>query len=119
MSSSRTTSCSANCFLFGDLKTPEKNKRYAETFGTLFNAVTVPFYWKTLEPEQGKPRYTADSPYEYRRPPTDPVVAYMESRGVNINGHAIIYGMRAGPIRRGCRKTARRWSRSSRSMSRN
>lgn len=84
----------ANCFLFGDLKTPEKNKRYAETFGTLFNAVTVPFYWKTLEPEQGKPRYTADSPYEYRRPPTDPVVAYMESRGVNINGHVIIYGMR-------------------------
>ena len=84
----------ANCFLFGDLKTPEKNQRYAETFGTLFNAVTVPFYWKTLEPEQGKPRYTADSPSEYRRPPTDPVVAYMESRGVNINGHAIIYGMR-------------------------
>ena len=84
----------ANCFLFGDLKNPEKDKRYAETFGTLFNAVTVPFYWRTLEPEQGKPRYTADSPYEYRRPPTDPVVAYMESRGVNINGHAIIYGMR-------------------------
>lgn len=84
----------ANCFLFGDLKTPEKNQRYAETFGTLFNAVTVPFYWRTLEPERGKPRYTADSPYEYRRPPTDPVVAYMESRGVNINGHAIIYGMR-------------------------
>ena len=54
----------------------------------------MPFYWRTLEPEQGKPRYTADSPYEYRRPPTDPVVAYMESRGVNINGHAIIYGMR-------------------------
>ena len=84
----------ANCFLFGDLKTPEKDKRYAETFGTLFNAATVAFYWKTLEPEQGKPRYTADSPYEYRRPPTDPVVAYMESRGVNMNGHAIIYGMR-------------------------
>lgn len=84
----------ANCFLFGDLKDPEKDKRYVETFGTLLNAVTIPFYWRTLEPERGKPRYTADSPYEYRRPPTDPVVAYMQSRGVNINGHAIIYGMR-------------------------
>ncbi|MDD4869815.1 MAG: endo-1,4-beta-xylanase [Kiritimatiellae bacterium] len=83
-----------NIFLFGDLKTSEKNKRYEETFGTLFNAATVPFYWKTLEPEQGKPRFTADSSYEYRRPPTDPVVAFCESRGVNMNGHAIIYGMR-------------------------
>ena len=83
-----------NSFLFGDLKTPEKNTRYAETFGTLFNAATVAFYWKTLEKEQGKPRFTEDSSYEYRRPPTDPVVAYFESRGVNMNGHAIIYGMR-------------------------
>lgn len=83
-----------NSFLFGDLKTPEKNRRYAETFGTLFNAATVAFYWKTLEPERGNPRFAEGSPYEYRRPPTDPVVAYMESRGVNMNGHAIIYGMR-------------------------
>lgn len=83
-----------NIFLFGDLKTPEKNKRYEDTFGTLFNAATVPFYWKTLEPERGKPRYTADSPYEYRRPPPDPVVAFCESKGINMNGHAIIYGIR-------------------------
>ena len=65
-----------NIFLFNDLKTPEKNKRYEDTFGTLFNAATIPFYWKTLEPEQGKPRYGVDSTYEYRRPPTDPVVAF-------------------------------------------
>ena len=83
-----------NIFLFGDLKTPDKNQRYEQTFGTLFNAATVPFYWKTLEPEQGRPRYAAGSPYEYRRPPTDPVVAFCESRGVTMNGHAIIYGMR-------------------------
>ncbi len=83
-----------NSFLFGDLKTPEKNRRYAETFGTLFNAATVAFYWKTLEQEQGKPRFAEGSSYEYRRPPPDPVVAYMTSRGINMNGHAIIYGMR-------------------------
>lgn len=83
-----------NTFMFGDLKTPEKNARYADTFGTLFNAATVAFYWKTLEPERGKPRYSADSPYVYRRPPTDLVVAHCESRGVNMNGHAIIYGIR-------------------------
>lgn len=83
-----------NTFLFGDLKTPEKNARYAETFGTLFNAATVAFYWKTLEPEKGKPRFEAGSSYIYRRPPPDPVVEYCASRGVNMNGHAIIYGMR-------------------------
>jgi len=83
-----------NIFLFGDLGSPEKNKKYNDTFGSLFNASTVPFYWKTLEPVQGKPRYEADSPYEYRRPATDPVVAFCESKGINMNGHAIIYGMR-------------------------
>jgi GH35 family endo-1,4-beta-xylanase len=83
-----------NSFLFGDLKTPENNRRYAETFGSLFNAATVAFYWKTLEKERGKPRFAEVSSYEYRRPPTDPVVAYLESRGINMNGHAIIYGMR-------------------------
>ena len=83
-----------NAFLFGDLKSAEKNQRYAETFGSLFNAATVAFYWKTLEPERGKPRFAAGSSYEYRRPPTDPVVDFLHSRGISMNGHAIIYGMR-------------------------
>ncbi|HWQ93738.1 MAG TPA: endo-1,4-beta-xylanase [Clostridia bacterium] len=83
-----------NSFLFGDLGAPERNQRYAETFGTLFNAATVAFYWKTLEKEQGKPRFEEGSSYEYRRPPTDPVIAYLESRGISMNGHAIIYGIR-------------------------
>jgi GH35 family endo-1,4-beta-xylanase len=83
-----------NSFLFGDLKTPEKNQRYADTFGTLFNAATVAFYWKTLEKEQGKPRFAEGSSYEYRRPPPDPVVSYMESRDICMNGHAIVYGIR-------------------------
>uniref|UniRef100_UPI0032174C9B endo-1,4-beta-xylanase n=1 Tax=uncultured Draconibacterium sp. TaxID=1573823 RepID=UPI0032174C9B len=83
-----------NIFLFGDLKSPENNRKYEDTFGTLFNAATVPFYWKTLEREQGNPRYEAGSSYEYRRPATDPVVEFCESKGINMNGHAIIYGMR-------------------------
>lgn len=83
-----------NIFLFGDLGSPEKNKKYEDTYGNLFNAATVAFYWKTLEQQQGKPRYAAGSSYEYRRPATDPVVAFCESKGINMNGHAIIYGMR-------------------------
>jgi endo-1,4-beta-xylanase len=80
-----------NIFLFGDCGSSENNKRYEDTFGSLFNAATIPFYWKALEPEEGKPRYEAGSSYEYRRPPTDPVVDFCESKGINMNGHAIIY----------------------------
>lgn len=83
-----------NTFLFGQFDTPEKNSRYAAIFGDLFNSATVAFYWKTLEPEEGKIRFTADSPRIYRRPPTDPVIEYCEKRGLNIHGHAIIYGIR-------------------------
>lgn len=83
-----------NIFLFGSLETPEQNRKYENTFGTLFNAATVPFYWKTLEPEQGKLRFEAGSPDSYRRPPTDPVVAFCEANNINMNGHAIIYGSR-------------------------
>ena len=84
----------ANMFLFGQLGTDEKNKAYADAFGELFNAGTVAFYWKTLEPTEGKIRFAADSEYSYRRPPTDPVVEYCESRGLDIHGHAMIYGIR-------------------------
>ena len=84
----------SNSFQFDQFDTPEKNQKYRNVFGDLFNAATVAFYWKTLEPEKGHPRYTADSPFESRRPAPDPVVDYMESRGINMNGHTIIYGLR-------------------------
>jgi len=84
----------SNIFLFDQLDTPEKNQKYKNTFGDLFNAATIAFYWKTLEPEKGKIRFTADSPYEYRRPATDPVVDFCESKGIHMKGHAIIYGIR-------------------------
>lgn len=83
-----------NIFLFGQLETAQQNKQYESTFGALFNAATLPFYWKTLEPEKGKPRYTAESSYIFRRPPVDPVLEFCESNNIMAKGHAIIYGMR-------------------------
>ena len=41
------------------------------TFYRYFNLATVPFYWNTLEPEYGKPRYAKDSVKIYRRPAPD------------------------------------------------
>lgn len=83
-----------NIFLFGKLETTQQNRQYENTFGALFNSATLPFYWKTLEPEQGKPRYTAGSSYIFRRPPVDPILEFCESNKIMTKGHAIIYGMR-------------------------
>lgn len=85
----------SNIFLFRHFDTEEKNRKYEAAFGELFNSATIPFYWKTLEPEKGKPRYAADSPFEYRRPPIDPLVDFCESKGLHTKGHAIIYGIRS------------------------
>ena len=83
-----------NIFLFGQLETTQQNRQYENTFGALFNSATLPFYWKTLEPEQGKPRYTVGSSYIFRRPPVDPILEFCESNKIMTKGHAIIYGMR-------------------------
>ena len=48
----------SNIFLYGQLDTPQKNQRYEDAFGTLFNQATIAFYWKTLEPEKGLLRFT-------------------------------------------------------------
>ena len=81
----------SNIFLFGQLDSDAKNKAYADAFGELFNGATIAFYWKTLEPVPGKPRYTEGCEEIWRRPPTDPVVDFCESRHLNIHGHAVIY----------------------------
>ena len=85
----------SNIFLYGQLDSPEKNRAYEATFGELFNSATLPFYWKTLEPVKGQPRYAADSPYEYRRPAIDPLVDFCDQKGIHMKGHAMIYGIRS------------------------
>lgn len=85
----------SNIFLYDHFESEEMNQKYLAPFGSLFNSATVAFFWKKLEIEKGKPRYAADSPFEYRRPATDPVVDFCESRGIHMKGHALIYGIRS------------------------
>lgn len=56
----------ANLFMLDELETPEKNAIYRRKFPEIFNLATLPFYWNTLEPQQGNPRFAADSPKIYR-----------------------------------------------------
>jgi hypothetical protein len=58
----------ANIFMLDEFGEDALNVAYRDTFHRYFNLATVPFYWNTLEPERGNPRYAADSEKIYRRP---------------------------------------------------
>ena len=100
----------AHIFNFDQLGTKERNARYKALYGkegALFNSATVAFYWRTFERFPGKPRFeagaedseefwnTCPNPKEqphWRRPPSDPVVDYLVSRGCRIHGHPLVWG---------------------------
>ena len=99
----------AHIFNFDQLGKDEYNARYKELFGTLFNSATIAFYWKKFELEEGKPRFKAEqrdtaeywnackdpkNEPHWRRPATDPVVAFCESKGIRLHGHTLTWGNR-------------------------
>lgn len=83
----------ANLFMLDELETDEKNAKYKKSFADVFNMATLPFYWDTLEPERGKPRYTKDSPKVYRRPAPDLCIEFCEKHGIEPREHALAYNM--------------------------
>ena len=97
----------AHIFNFDQLGTTERNQRYKELYGTLFNSATIAFYWKQLEMEEGKLRFEPewrDSEFfwnncpqpwmepHWRRPPTDTVVNFCLSKGIRLHGHPLVWG---------------------------
>lgn len=97
----------AHIFNFDQLGTDERNARYKELYGTLFNSATIPFYWRNFEMEEGKPRFAAEyrdsadfwntvkepklQPH-WRRPATDPLVEFCEKKGIRLHGHTLAWG---------------------------
>lgn len=100
----------SNMFNFDQLGSDAMNAEYRAAFTNLFNAGTIAFYWKELEPERGKCRFEAgerdraafwnafdfknDDPYrfvEWRRPAPQPVIDFCRANGVAMHGHAIVY----------------------------
>lgn len=80
-----------NLFVLGQLATDELNQKYERAFTNLFNFATLPFYWRDLEPEEGKPRFTEDSPRIWRRPPPDHLLKWCKANGITPKGHALMY----------------------------
>lgn len=81
----------ANIFMLDELETDEKNKIYRDEFAKTFNLATIPFYWDAFEPEEGKPRFSADSEKIYRRPPSDLCVDYCLEKGIEPKCHCLNY----------------------------
>ena len=97
----------AHIFNFDQLGSDERNRRYKELYGTLFNSATIAFYWKQFELEEGKPRFHAEyrdsaafwnqcsdpkhQPH-WRRPATDPVVKFCLDKGIRLHGHTLVWG---------------------------
>lgn len=97
----------AHIFNFNQLGTVERNQKYKELYGTLFNSATISFYWKKFEMEPNRPRFTEEywdteqywnqvkepamEPH-WRRPPSDPVVEFCEEKGIRLHGHNITWG---------------------------
>ena len=99
----------AHIFNFDQLGTDERNAKYRALYGHdgLFNSATIAFYWKQFELERDKPRFRAeyrdsaefwnhcDDPKHqphWRRPATDPVVDFCESKGIRLHGHTLAWG---------------------------
>ena len=81
----------ANIFMLDEMESEEKNAEYKRLFADTFNMATVPFYWNSLEPEQGKPRFAADSPKIYRRPAPDLCLDFCREHGITPKAHCLNY----------------------------
>ena len=81
----------ANIFMLDEMETPEKNEGYKQMFAESFNLATVPFYWRDLEPEQGRPRYARDSYKIYRRPAPQLCVDFCRANGITPKAHCLNY----------------------------
>ena len=81
----------ANIFMLDELESDEKNALYKKYIKELCNMATLPFYWNSTEPEQGKTRYAKGSEKLYRRPPIDLCMEFCRENGIEPREHALAY----------------------------
>lgn len=81
----------ANIFMLDEFNNEADNAEYRRFFKEYFNLATVPFYWKNLEPNEGKPRYDKDSEKIYRRPAPELCMEYCEENGISPKLHCLVY----------------------------
>lgn len=80
-----------NTFYLDQFQDEERRTLYRERFKQVFNYAVVPFYWDTLEPEEGKPRFDKDAPFVSRRPAIDTIMEFCKENGIRAKGHCLVY----------------------------
>ena len=80
-----------NAFMLESFEKEEKEGIYKEKFAKIFNQAVVPFYWKDLEPEEGKVRFHKDSENIYRRPALDIVLDFCKEYSIEPKGHCLVW----------------------------
>lgn len=78
-------------FYLDQYEDAQRRALYRERFRELFNYAVVPFYWDTLEPIAGEPRFSEDAPFVSRRPPIDTVMRFCNENGIRAKGHCLVY----------------------------
>lgn len=70
-----------NFFMFARFQDAEREEEYRRRFAALFNYATLGFYWRSYEPERGKPNY------DY----TDKVAEWCRAHGITCKGHPLAW----------------------------
>ncbi|MCQ2431931.1 MAG: endo-1,4-beta-xylanase [Clostridia bacterium] len=81
----------ATMFYLDGYEDEERRAMWREKLAKICNYGVIPFYWDTLEPEEGKPRFAEDSPFVFRRPPIDTAIAYCKEHKMRMKGHCLVY----------------------------
>jgi len=71
----------------------DATEKYGSAFAKIFNYATIAFYAADLEPEQGKYRFSKDSPYIFRRPPVDASLEFCGKYNLTPKGHCLVWVM--------------------------
>jgi len=61
--------------------TKEQEDEYKRKFVDLFNCATIPLYWNSIEPEAGKPDFSA----------VDRVLEWCKSHDIKVKGHTLVW----------------------------
>lgn len=81
----------ANAFMLGEFSSPSENSAFEELFTGIFNTAVLPFYWKDLEPEEGRLRFSKDSAKIYRRPPPELGLEFCAKHHLVAKGHPLCW----------------------------
>ena len=84
-----------NLFAINEMENEDQSNEFKRLYADCFNIATLPFYWKSVEPERGKTRFTKDSPHICRRPTIDSCLEFCEQYNVEPKAHCLDYDLHA------------------------